>query len=202
MWTNRANRVGWASSLAGATGADTLPPYAAAARREDLSGLPPTFIAVGDIELFLAEDTDYAHRLQQAGVSAQLEVEAGAPHGFENWARRTEPAMRLMMKARWWLRKAFARGPTVSADPVGASRPRIYVPAGVRTAETWPDVRRKNATQPGPIQQPRPGSHSTRCAGSSERRAAQLKDAPRAPRSARLDVVRQLRCRASSTAAR
>jgi acetyl esterase/lipase len=116
VWGNRANRVGWTSYLAGATGAGALAPYAAAARREDLSGLPPAFIAVGDIELFLAENTDYAHRLEQAGVSVQLEVVTGAPHGFENWARNTKPARKLMMKARWWLQNALAAGPDAEGE--------------------------------------------------------------------------------------
>ncbi len=107
VWNNRANRVGWSGYLGQAPGASDLPPYAAAARRVDLTGLPSAFIAVGDIELFLAEDQDYARRLEEAGVSVQLDIVPGAPHGFENWARDTEPAIALMRRSRDWLRDRF-----------------------------------------------------------------------------------------------
>lgn len=108
IWNNRANRVGWTGYLGAAPGADALPPYAAASRRADLRGLPPAYIAVGDIELFFAEDEEYAARLTQAGVGVTFEVVPGAPHGFENWARTTAPAQALLLSARNWLRGALA----------------------------------------------------------------------------------------------
>ncbi len=83
LWPNRSNRAGWSWYLGQPAGAAKLPPYAAAARREDLTGLPPAWISTGDIELFYDEDRDYAERLQQAGVPCQLHVSPGAPHGFE-----------------------------------------------------------------------------------------------------------------------
>jgi acetyl esterase/lipase len=102
VWNNRANRVGWSGY-----GTDTVPAYAAAARRTGLAGLPPAYIAVGDIELFYAEDADYAERLEQAGVPVRLDIVAGAPHGFENWARETELARALMRRAHNWLAEIF-----------------------------------------------------------------------------------------------
>ncbi|WP_240522172.1 alpha/beta hydrolase fold domain-containing protein [Amycolatopsis vastitatis] len=42
------------------------------ARRSDLTGLPPAWIGVGDLDLFHTEDIDYAHRLNQAGVACEL----------------------------------------------------------------------------------------------------------------------------------
>ncbi|NQX13310.1 alpha/beta hydrolase [Microbacteriaceae bacterium VKM Ac-2855] len=103
VWNNRANRTGWSGYLPDSYGTDAVPPYAAAARRTDLAGLPPTYLAVGDIELFFAEDEDYANRLEQAGVDTTLDIIPGAPHGFENWARDTEPAKALLRRARTWL---------------------------------------------------------------------------------------------------
>ncbi|MFF2051117.1 alpha/beta hydrolase [Leifsonia sp. NPDC058194] len=108
IWNNRANRYSWRSYLAQEPGVEHLPPYAAAARRADLSGLPPAFIAVGDIELFHDEDVDYARRLTGAGVPVQLDVVPGAPHGFENWARETAPAIELMARARGWLQTVLS----------------------------------------------------------------------------------------------
>lgn len=108
IWNNRANRYSWSSYLGKDFGADTVPVYAAAARRDDLTGLPAAFIAVGDIELFHDEDAAYAERLERAGVPVQLDVVAGAPHGFENWARDSEPAVALLRRARAWLKDALA----------------------------------------------------------------------------------------------
>ncbi len=112
IWNNRANRVAWSAYLGGPPGATSLPPYAAAARRSDLSGLPPAYIAAGDIELFFDEATGYAARLQQAGVDVQLDVVPGAPHGFENWARTSEPAIALLARAREWLGNTLSRPST------------------------------------------------------------------------------------------
>jgi acetyl esterase/lipase len=62
-------------------GAD-VSPYAAPARAERLEGLPPAFIGVGALDLFLDEDIVYAQRLIRAGVPTELHVYPGAPHGF------------------------------------------------------------------------------------------------------------------------
>ncbi len=86
VWNNRSNLFGWSSYLGGAPGAASVPPYAAGARRDDLSGLPPTWIYTSDIELFHDEDVAYARRLEAAGVDVTLEVVHAAPHGFEAWA--------------------------------------------------------------------------------------------------------------------
>ncbi|MGM1016933.1 MAG: alpha/beta hydrolase [Actinomycetota bacterium] len=107
VWNNRANRVGWSGYLPATFGTDDVPAYAAAARRGDLTGLPPAYLAVGDIELFHAEVVEYAKRLDRAGVPTELDIIPGAPHGFENWARDTEPARALMVRARAWLAASF-----------------------------------------------------------------------------------------------
>ncbi|WP_159500727.1 alpha/beta hydrolase [Microbacterium sp. 18062] len=103
VWNNRANRFGWASYLGTDPGARDVPPYAVAARREDLGGLPAAWICVGDIELFAYEVRAYAGRLRDAGVDVVLDVIPGAPHGFENWAADTGPARALVARAHAWL---------------------------------------------------------------------------------------------------
>lgn len=92
VWPNRSNRAGWSAYLAHEPGADAIPPYAAAARRTDLSGLPPAWIGVGSLDLFLAEDLAYAERLRQAGVPVELHEIPGAPHGFDVLAPRVPVA--------------------------------------------------------------------------------------------------------------
>ena len=83
MWTNRSNRFGWSAYLGGAPGAPSAPTYAVASRCTDLEGLPPTWIGVGALDLFLAEGRDYAARLEAAGVATELVEVPGAPHGFD-----------------------------------------------------------------------------------------------------------------------
>jgi acetyl esterase/lipase len=56
--------------------------YAAAARAADVSGLPPTYISVGGLDLFLEENLTYADRLSRAGVSVELHMYPRAYHGF------------------------------------------------------------------------------------------------------------------------
>jgi acetyl esterase/lipase len=83
MWNRAANEVGWTALLGDARGGPDVSPYAAPARAEDLSGLPPTFIDVGSADTFRDEDVDYATRIWQAGGVAELHVWPGGYHGFD-----------------------------------------------------------------------------------------------------------------------
>jgi len=83
IWNAQSNRFGWHSLLGHEPGALGVSPYAAAARADDVAGLPPTFISVGALDIFLDEDIDYAQRLLRAGVPTELHVYPGAYHGFD-----------------------------------------------------------------------------------------------------------------------
>jgi acetyl esterase/lipase len=83
LWTTKSNRFGWRSYLGREPGGEGVPVYAAPARRDDLSGLPPAWIGVGTCDLFHDEDVSYARRLSAAGVPCTLKVVEGAFHGFE-----------------------------------------------------------------------------------------------------------------------
>jgi acetyl esterase/lipase len=82
IWTHNANRFGWTSLLGQEPGGPDVSPYAAAARAEHLEGLPPTFINVGALDLFLEENMEYARRLTRAGVPTEFHLYPGAYHGF------------------------------------------------------------------------------------------------------------------------
>ncbi|MAG31038.1 MAG: esterase [Deltaproteobacteria bacterium] len=56
-------------------------PYAAPARAEDLSGLPPAFIQTNGLDPLRDEGIEYALRLLAAGVSVELYNCPGAYHG-------------------------------------------------------------------------------------------------------------------------
>ncbi|MCA9851461.1 MAG: alpha/beta hydrolase, partial [Dehalococcoidia bacterium] len=81
VWNRTCNHVGWNAYLEGRAGSADVPPYAAPARAGDLAGLPPTYICVGSLDLFLDEDIAYARRLLDAGVPTELHVYPGAFHG-------------------------------------------------------------------------------------------------------------------------
>ncbi|MFS0773246.1 alpha/beta hydrolase [Sphingomonas sp. 1P08PE] len=83
IWTPHNNRFGWSALLGHEPGGEGVSPYAAAARADDLTGLPPTFIMTGTLDLFVDEDIDYARRLIAAGVPTELHVHPGAFHGFD-----------------------------------------------------------------------------------------------------------------------
>ena len=83
IWTADSNRFGWRSLLGQAPGGPDVSPYAAAARASDLSGLPPSYIMTGTLDLFLEEDIEYARRLLRAGVPTELHVFPGGMHGFD-----------------------------------------------------------------------------------------------------------------------
>jgi len=82
VWTADSNRFGWKCLLGIEPGAPGVSPYAAAARATDLRGLPPTFISVGALDLFVDEDIAFAQRLIRAGVPTELHLYPGAYHGF------------------------------------------------------------------------------------------------------------------------
>jgi acetyl esterase/lipase len=83
VWTPSANRFGWTALLGHEPGVADVSPYAAAARASDLSGLPPAYICVGALDLFVDEDIAYAKRLLRAGVPTELHIFPGAYHAFE-----------------------------------------------------------------------------------------------------------------------
>jgi acetyl esterase/lipase len=89
LWNRTANALGWNAYLAGRAGDADVSPYAAPARATDLAGLPPAYINVGDLDLFLDEDVAYAQALGRAGVAAELHIYPGAFHGSNMFVSRS-----------------------------------------------------------------------------------------------------------------
>ncbi|MFC1952274.1 alpha/beta hydrolase [Chloroflexota bacterium] len=81
IWNRERSLCGWKAYLGNDYGGK-VSPYAAPARMEDLSGLPPAYIIVGGLDLLRDENIEYATRLMQAGTSTELHVIPGAFHGF------------------------------------------------------------------------------------------------------------------------
>ena len=79
FWDRTSNLTGWAAYLAGRPAdAETTP-----AREPDLTGLPPTYIEIGQADLFRDECLEFAARLSAAGVPVELHLWSGAFHGFD-----------------------------------------------------------------------------------------------------------------------
>ena len=83
-------------------------------RFEYLSGLPPAFIIVGELDLFVDEDIEYAQRLNQAGVPTELHVFPGAFHGSDLMVPTSDNSQRWAAIRTAALRQALAEAPLVS----------------------------------------------------------------------------------------
>ena len=91
IWDRAGNIEAWGWYLGGqpANG------YIAPARATDLAGLPSTFIDVGDQDMFLDEDVEFAGRLEHAGVPVELHVYPGAYHASEVFAPTAELSQQI-----------------------------------------------------------------------------------------------------------
>jgi acetyl esterase/lipase len=107
-WNAEANRFGWGCFLGQKAGEQQAPPGSVPARLEDLSGLPPTFIGVGALDLFVDECLVYARRLIAAGVPTELVVAPGAFHGFDTFVKEARVSRTFTAAKLAAFRKAFA----------------------------------------------------------------------------------------------
>lgn len=100
IWRAENSEFCRAAYLAGSTSQ-----YASAARADDLASLPPAYITVGALDLFVDECLEYTARLIRAGVPAELIVYPGCVHGFRLageaavTARAAEDSLRALRKA-------------------------------------------------------------------------------------------------------
>ncbi len=109
VWSRNSNTFGWKAYLGDRYGRDDVPATAAPSRAADLAGLPPAFVSVGALDGFRDEDVEYALRLNQAGVPAELHVYPGACHGFTMLAPEAAVTKQCMRNMEDWLTRQFAR---------------------------------------------------------------------------------------------
>jgi acetyl esterase/lipase len=86
IWTPASNRFGWTAYLGREPRMSDAPEYAAPVRRENLTGLPPAWVGVGELDLFYDEDVEYAEKLRASGVPCTLVTVAGMYHGADGLA--------------------------------------------------------------------------------------------------------------------
>ena len=111
VWTPGSNRYAWTTYLGHEPGSPETSAYAAPARRDDLSGLPPAWIGVGTLDLFFDEDIAYSQRLEASGVPCETYIVPGAFHGFDALFGSTRVAQDFWREQAGALRRALFPAP-------------------------------------------------------------------------------------------
>jgi acetyl esterase/lipase len=107
IFTGPAAKHMWTLYLGDGRG--DVSPYAAPARADDLSGLPPAYIMTAEFDPLRDEGIDYAVRLQRAGVSTELHNFPGTVHGFDLVAPQAAVSQRAIDDRFAALAAAFAK---------------------------------------------------------------------------------------------
>lgn len=89
-------------------GADRSDPRVAVLRADDLSGLPPAYIATAGFDPLRDEGDAYALRLREAGVPVALRRHPGLVHTFVNLTAICPSARQAMLEATGALRMGLA----------------------------------------------------------------------------------------------
>jgi acetyl esterase/lipase len=83
VWNSKSNFNAWKLYLGELFNTPNVPCYAAPARAEDYTNLPPTVTFVGELEPFRDETVQYVENLKKAGVPVDFEIYKGCYHAFE-----------------------------------------------------------------------------------------------------------------------
>ena len=86
IWDRANNLLAWQAILGDQVGAADVSPYSAPARAKDLTGLPPTFISIAELDVFRDEGLAYATKLMAGGTPTELHVYPGAFHAWDLFA--------------------------------------------------------------------------------------------------------------------
>jgi acetyl esterase/lipase len=108
FWSRENMLMSWRAYLENRQASAEVPIYAAPTRARDLGRLPPAFIAVGGLDMFLDECLDYAARLTAAEVNTEVHVYPGAFHAFDAFAPLARVAQRFVADRNAALARAFA----------------------------------------------------------------------------------------------
>ncbi|MEE4916549.1 alpha/beta hydrolase [Pseudomonas alliivorans] len=87
-WTHEANRFCWQCLQGTYALDDERAALFSPALANDLTGLPPSFISVGALDLFLDENLAFALKLSRSGVPVELHLYPGVPHMFDQYPGR------------------------------------------------------------------------------------------------------------------
>ena len=101
FWDTRRNHWGWSNYLGPLYGKSDVPQYASPSRETDYRGLPPAYTFVTDGEAFHDETLTFIKNLNDAGISAHVDVFHGNFHAFDYlfWTRNAREAKKRLMAA-------------------------------------------------------------------------------------------------------
>jgi acetyl esterase/lipase len=105
-WNRENNLTAWHMYLGDHIFGE-IPAYAAPARAEDLTGLPPAYICIGQLDPFRDETIHYVARLAQAGVPVEFHIYPGCFHGFDAIMNKTEICVKVRNEYVAAAKKAF-----------------------------------------------------------------------------------------------
>lgn len=109
LWNYKNAVLSWEAYL-GADHTGEASPYAAPARAEDLSGLPPAYVVTCEFDPLRDEGLHYATQLMRAGVPTELHHYPGTFHGSSGVALGTSIADRMLEDRLNAVARAFSRG--------------------------------------------------------------------------------------------
>jgi acetyl esterase/lipase len=107
LWTRGNAILSWDAYL-GPLRSGAVPGYAAAARADDLGGLPPAYVVTCEFDPLRDEGIGYAHRLMGAGVPVELHHYPGTFHGCPGAGVGTTIAGRMVQDRLVAVRRALA----------------------------------------------------------------------------------------------
>lgn len=96
----------WSAAYLG--DADPKAPYASPVF-QDLTGLPPTYIQVGEDEMLLSDSTRFAEKAKADGVNIQIEIYPGMFHVFNAYWRLLPTAKKANKKLGEFLRERLSK---------------------------------------------------------------------------------------------
>lgn len=113
LWSRTATEMSWDAYLGdGVRGTPDVSGYAAPARADDLSGLPPAFVTTCQFDPLRDEGIDYAQRLAQSNVPTELVLYPGTFHG-SSMVATAAVSQRMYADLSSALRRALVTEPAV-----------------------------------------------------------------------------------------
>ncbi len=106
IWTALSNKRMWKQYLKGYPAAN-IPPYAAAADRNALHGLPPAYVELAEFDPLHDEGWDYAKRLKDHGVEVEINDTQGTVHGYDALAPRNPVTVDAMNRRIAFLQRCL-----------------------------------------------------------------------------------------------
>ncbi len=106
IWNRATSLNAWEMYLGEDPGVDASP-YAAPSRATDLSGLPSTYLCVGDADLFRDENVAFMQKLIADGSPGEFEIYPGVYHAAENHYPDAKVSKRMYADTLGKLRKGL-----------------------------------------------------------------------------------------------